>query len=263
MRSSARAGGDEVRSSFALRALSAALAFSALVLACAGPKVPPPGPCPEGMTEVGADAPGKGLFCIDRYEASLVEEDPGGERPFAPYDQVKGHHVRAVSRKGVVPQAYISRNEADLACRASKKRLCTEAEWVRACEGKARTTFPYGDARKTGVCNDNGKSPLATYYATMKPAGNEWDAMNDPRLNQMPNTVSRTGAHEGCSNPYGVFDMVGNLHEWIADPAGTFLGGYFLDTKLNGDGCHYKTVRHDAAYHDYSTGFRCCADLSQ
>jgi hypothetical protein len=29
---------------------------------------------------------------------------------------------------------------------------------------------------------------------------------------------------------------------------------------MNGDGCSYKTVAHDADYHDYSTGFRCCAD---
>ena len=39
--------------------------------------------------------------------------------------------------------------------------------------------------------------------------------MNDPRLNQQPNTVAKTGAFARCSNALGVFDMVGNLHEWV------------------------------------------------
>jgi formylglycine-generating enzyme required for sulfatase activity len=202
--------------------------------------------------------PGSVAYCIDRFEGSLVEAE--GDKPFSPFEQIKGRNVRAVSRAGVVPQSYISRNEAEVACRRSQKRLCTETEWVRACEGPAANAFPYGAERKTGYCNDNGKPPLVTYYASMHPAHDEWAAMNDPRLNQLPGTVAKTGSHPQCKSSFGVFDMMGNVHEWVADPAGTFLGGYYLDTKLNGDGCHYKTVAHDAAYHDYSTGFRCCAD---
>ena len=69
------------------------------------------------------------------------------------------------------------------------------------------------------------------------------------------------GVLEKRKNSFGVFDMVGNVHEWVADPNGTFRGGYYLDTTLNGEGCNYRTDAHDATYHDYSTGFRCCADL--
>ena len=58
----------------------------------------------------------------------------------------------------------------------------------------------------------------------------------------------------------GVFDLHGNLHEWIADPEGTFKGGFYADGKINGLGCGYTTTAHDTAYHDYSTGFRCCRD---
>jgi formylglycine-generating enzyme required for sulfatase activity len=54
--------------------------------------------------------------------------------------------------------------------------------------------------------------------------------------------------------------MVGNLHEWTAAVNGTFRGGYYLDTKINGEGCDYKTTAHEPNYHDYSTGFRCCKD---
>jgi sulfatase-modifying factor enzyme 1 len=219
-------------------------------------------PCPPGMSLVpGTDDLGD-AYCIDRYEGSLVEVTPDGERPFSPYEMVRGRKVRAVSRAGVVPQAYISRNEADLACRASKKRLCTEDEWVTACRGKNPTTFPYGDDRKAGYCNDTGVAPLATYYPGEGMDAYGFEPMNDPRLNQLPGTVALTGGHPHCRSSWGPFDMVGNVHEWIDDPAGTFLGGYYLDTHINGDGCGYKTVAHDADYHDYSTGFRCCATRS-
>jgi hypothetical protein len=54
--------------------------------------------------------------------------------------------------------------------------------------------------------------------------------------------------------------MVGDLHEWTADRNGTFRGGYYVATKLNGRGCGYVTTRHDAAYGEHSIGFRRCAD---
>lgn len=220
------------------------------------------GPCPRGMVLIAPkdDAPARAAFCIDRYEASLVETMPRGEVPFSPYEMVKGRSVRAVSRSGVVPQAYISRNEALAACSASRKRLCTEEEWMFACQGKRPTTFPYGDTRKDGYCNDAGKAPLQLLYSVQDDGTYGFEPMNDPRLNQIGGTVARTGSHRRCTNSYGVFDMVGNLHEWVDDPAGTFRGGYYLDTHINGDGCRYRTIAHDVSYHDYSTGFRCCAE---
>ena len=226
--------------------------------------------CPTGMSLVdpsvvvvpdgGTTRLAHGHYCIDRYEGSLVEVAKDGEHPFSPFEMVRGRRVRAVSHSGVVPQAYLSRNEAEVACKESHKRLCTEEEWVTACRGKRPTTYPYGDDRKPGFCNDDGKSPLQTYYPAGGADAHGFEAMNDPRLNALDGTVAHTGAHPHCHSSWGAFDMMGNLHEWIADPAGTFLGGYYLDTHINGDGCDYKTVAHDADYHDYSTGFRCCAD---
>jgi sulfatase modifying factor 1 len=218
------------------------------------------GTCPEGMAPVG------GRFCIDRWEASLVEVGADGDRPFSPYETPEGHAVRAVSREGVVPQGYVSRDQATRACAASGKRLCREAEWIAACRGDAPPSvphaFPYGDARERGACNDSGASPLRMLYGG---AANPFVSgpMNDPRLNQQPNTVAKTGAFARCSNALGVFDMVGNLHEWVTSPRPTFRGGYYLDTSLNGQGCGYRTTAHAAEYHDYSTGFRCCADASK
>ena len=71
----------------------------------------------------------------------------------------------------------------------------------------------------------------------------DWERMNDPELNQLEGTLAQTGEHDGCTNDYGVYDMVGNLHEWVDDPNGTFQGGYYQDTTINGEGCQYVTAR--------------------
>jgi hypothetical protein len=84
--------------------------------------------------------------------------------------------------------------------------------------------------------------------------------LNDSRINQEPGTLALTGSFANCQNDAGLFDMVGNLHEWTSDPNGTFEGGFYLDTHEHGDGCAYRTIAHGADYHDYSTGFRCCAN---
>jgi len=197
-------------------------------------------------------------FCIDRWEASLIEVAGSAERPFSPYDCPAGHAVRAVTGAGMVPQGYVSRDQAEAACAASGKRLCGEDEWMTACRGDPPRAFPYGNARERGACNDSGISPLRVFYAEAEMYQSK--PMNDPRLNQQPNTLARSGAFGRCTNGFGVFDMVGNLHEWVMSRRPTFRGGYYQDTHLNGDGCAYRTTAHQASYHDYSTGFRCCAD---
>lgn len=236
----------------------------ATVLGCgASHKTPPPSllPSPGCPSEMARIVDGTHAYCIDRWEASLVEVAGSSERDLSPFETVGKRTVRAVSRAGVVPQAYLSRNEAANACKRSDKRLCTEAEWVRACAGPRHATFPYGgSARKPGACNDQGRAPLSALANVLPPE--QWERMNDPRLNQVEGSVAKTGSHAACASPEGVYDLVGNLHEWVDDPEGTFLGGYYLDTTLNGPGCRYKTVAHGAVYHDYSTGFRCCKDAS-
>ncbi len=206
-------------------------------------------PCPPEMALVGKT-------CVDRWEGSLVEiHDDGTETDFDPHRPPNGHRVRAVSRPGVTPQAHISMIEAKKACEASGKRLCRADEWKAACKGPQKTRFPYGNQRIAHACVDtNRTSPMNVLFGGERTAR----TMNDPRANQMDNTVEKTGAAETCTNEYGVYDMVGNVHEWTAD--GSFRGGYYLDTKLNGPGCDYRTTAHAPAYYDYSTGFRCCAD---
>ncbi len=213
--------------------------------------------CPSGMANV------EGRFCIDKYEASLVEiMRNGAERNYSPFEMVGKHRVRAVSRGGVTPQGYISGEQAAAACHESGKRLCKPKEWKLACMGPKKKKYGYGEKVEPRRCNDHGKSPMAVKHAQLGSHTNLWadGTMNSPDLNQIPGTLAKTGAHDGCTNDYGVYDMVGNLHEWVDDHGGTFQGGYYQDTHLNGDGCNYATVAHDYVYHDYSTGFRCCAD---
>jgi len=218
------------------------------------------GLCPPDMASI------DDRFCVDRYEASLLEVLPDGtEAPFSPYASVKGHVVRAISEPGVFPQGYISEVEATQACAVSGKRLCKAREWKQACMGPAKKRYGYADSSHAGACNDHGRSPMVALYANVNLARQDhwdWERMNNPELNQLDGTLAHTGEHSECTNEYGVYDMVGNLHEWVDDPNGTFQGGYYQDTTLNGEGCQYVTMAHEARYHDYSTGFRCCSDVA-
>ena len=233
-----------------LAALSATLTGSPEATAAA---------CPTNMANV------LGRFCIDRYEASVdvVDQDGRTLRRHSPYHPPSpGQHLIARVRRGVVPQAHFSRVQAEAACIAAGKRLCTDNEWVTACMGRHPTKYPYGEQWERRRCNDDGVSPLRRFHGRDDSVATfGFEAMNDPRLNQVPGSVARTGQFSRCRNSFGIYDMVGNLHEWTAAPDGTFRGGYYLDTETNGKGCEYTTKAHSPAYHDYSIGFRCCADL--
>jgi hypothetical protein len=208
--------------------------------------------CSPGMTLVG------GAFCIGRYEAAVVEILPGGEeRMHSPFEPIGKAKVRAVSVLGVYPQGYISMTEAKQACERSSKRLCRAREWQKACMGPQNNAWSYGPTREIKRCNDAGRNPVVSLFGRRAWT---WNEMNFPKLNQLSSTLARAGEHQDCTNDYGVYDMVGNLHEWVDDERGTFYGGYYQDVTLNGQGCGYVTTAHEARYHDYSTGFRCCQD---
>lgn len=211
------------------------------------------GGCPAGMTRVST-------FCIDRWEAFLVEVLPSGQtQPWSPYFNPGTTRVRAVSAPGAVPQGYISGDQAKQACIEAGKRLCTDQEWLRACQGPSGWTYPYGNSRQNGVCNDaRSVHPAVEYFNSSQ----SWvySKIQHQCLNQLPQSLAKTGDKTGCLTAEGVYDMMGNLHEWTADPTGTFRGGFYVDTYRNGNGCLYRTTAHNTLHWDYSTGFRCCAN---
>ncbi len=214
------------------------------------------GACPAEMASVG------GRFCVDRYEGSLLVRTAEGHLAPWPAHQTPAGDRAYVARSaaGVLPQAYVSGAQAEAACQGAGKRLCHPVEWRAACGGTQGTTYPYGPAKIAGKCKDMGAAPMMLLHASTMKRGWGMLELNDPQNNRLEGTVSLTGSHPGCVTDQGVHDMVGNLHEWTADPNGTFQGGFWLDTTEHGEGCAYRTIAHGFGYHDYSTGFRCCKD---
>jgi formylglycine-generating enzyme required for sulfatase activity len=225
-----------------------------------------------------------GALCIDRFEAHLVSRGPSGEIVRHAFDQrpAPGVAYEARSEGGAYPQAYINRPEAAAACRAAGKRLCTLAEWQRTCGGAGALAYPYGPRWKAGACNQD-KPHLVTRLFGWDPRRWRYEDFNDPALDRAPGFLARAGEHPACERE-GVMDLVGNLHEWVSDTVdrallarlandgvrrqwqpgtsgnGVFVGGFFSNHEEHGPGCRFITVAHEPAYHDYSTGFRCCAD---
>jgi formylglycine-generating enzyme required for sulfatase activity len=219
-----------------------------------------------------------GKSCIDRWEARLFEADTPHPHNLRPKDGVR---YAARSESGVFPQAYINRLEAAAACEASDKRLCTLGEWYTACRGKERRTFPYGPGEKKGVCNASKPHLLAKLFGN-DPHRWTYESFNDPRLDIEPGFLAKSADYAGCQSSFGVYDQVGNLHEWVSDVVepslerklplrddirakleknhghGIFMGGFYSTTNEHGEGCGFVTIGHEPKYHDYSTGFRCC-----
>lgn len=236
--------------------------------------------CPQEMSRVGR-------ACVDRWEAFLASKAPDGtevihswfERP------QEGVEYIAKSAAGQFPQGYISRVEAAGACRNAGKRLCSRAEWMRACQGSKGWTFPYGNGRRAGKCNHGKIHLLSKMFGSNGRAWKYDEHFNNPALDQEPGFLARSGQYADCVGDAGVWDMVGNLHEWVSDTVteelvtrlegdgvqrrkqpwregnGIFMGGFFSTSSEHGPGCKFTTIAHEPTYHDYSIGFRCCQSL--
>lgn len=246
------------------------------------------GRCTADMVDI------RGEFCIDRYEARLV--DKRTNRPLSPYYppdpalalSLREHweHERfevgdararsrvlpnlpewqtneeicpmAVSRQGELPSGYLDGHTAARTCEAAGKRLCTPDEWVIACRGEQNQDYPYGPdyvARKCNVFRSSHPAQVLHQNASI--------GHLDPRLNQVQDQdgalLYSTGQSTECRSTWGndaVFDMVGNLDEWVDDAKGAFHGGFYArSTKL---GCRARITTHPREYRDYSLGVRCC-----
>jgi len=234
--------------------------------------------CPEPMAKVDR-------FCIDRYEAHLLADEkphPYQERP------PEGKSFQAVSEAKSFPQGYMSRDESESACRAASKRLCKLSEWLRACRGPSKTIFPYGNFEKKGSCNTRKPHLLSLKFQDAGPSSWKYsEHFNNPSLNLVPGFLEMTGSYQDCSGEEKIFDMVGNLHEWVSDTVdsnlpskivlvppiarnlrknfghGIFMGGFYSTGAQHGVGCNFITIGHEPSYHDYSTGFRCCKDSAE
>ncbi len=226
-----------------------------------------------------------GRFCIDRYEAHLVTTGDDDEVLIHPHYERPAEDVsyEARSRPDVFPQAYISRVESQQACKNAGKRLCRWLEWRRACQGPRWRRYPYGYGAKKGHCNIGKPHLMPELFGANNRAWKYEEHFNSPKQNQIPGYLAKAGEHPNCVSADGVFDMSGNLHEWIATSVGrafikrmkkekvkrdkqpyvlgngVFMGGFYSTIREHGPGCYFTTIAHEPRYHDYSTGFRCCA----
>jgi hypothetical protein len=250
----------------------------------------PPPHCPPEMVLVAS------RFCVDRFEAVILDARTG--EPLSPdypttpnlldhalaewatgRERAGNIHARAfplpfisparfgdkpepvaVSRLGVRPNGYVTGLVAEAACAAAGKRLCSLDEFVTACRGEGDTLFPYGDTYEDGVCNVFREDhPAAILH------GNASVGHLDPRLNRVVSRgrpmLERTGDSPACRSRWGsdaVYDMVGNLDEWVDEGNGAFAGGFYARSTRSG--CEALVTAHPKAYLDYSTGVRCCRD---
>lgn len=167
----------------------------------------------------------------------------------------------AMSVGGTVPQGYLSREVARRICKNAGKRLCSYDEWQSACRGEGGNQFPYGNSYVEGKCN---------VFRSLHPArllhGNASMGHLDPRLNlivEYPDDplLRPTGQTSQCVSRWGtdgIYDMVGNLDEWVDDEPAQFVGGFYARSTTKG--CEAKVTTHAPTYFDYSTGARCCKE---
>jgi formylglycine-generating enzyme required for sulfatase activity len=209
----------------------------------------------------------------DARVRSSVEEGmvlvPGGAFTLGDSLGGPGPHARFAPRRVELPPYWIDRYpypnvvgerplsdvswyEAATRCRALGKRLCTEAEWERACKGPEEHRYSYGDEYEEGRC----------HTGVMEEAGHA-----------MP--LAQIGEKVACVSGFGVYGMLGNVNEWVADirgessneglpfPSGSHLGYPILrggDFGMSGRDltCSFRNHSHTPFYTGGDDGFRCC-----
>lgn len=146
--------------------------------------------------------------------------------------------------KPVVGMNYL---EAAEKCASVGKRLCTAEEWTKGCEGEGN--WPYVDGWVRGSCN------VDKVY--MDPTG-RWEDYSGLWQGE------ESGSRPGCVSWYGVYDMVGNVDEWVFNEhsftknISGLKGGWWGPVRNR---CRPITDGHNEWHRGYQIGFRCCKDM--
>ena len=132
-------------------------------------------------------------YYIDKKEVTQGEYDRFTKatkkgKPFIPVFEDDQSKIL----KPELPAIGMSWTDAEAYCRWAGKRLPTEAEWEKAGRGEGRRRYPWGDEFGVGRANVDGEEDGFKYLAP-------------------------PGSFEAGRSPYGVYDMTGNVAEWVAD----------------------------------------------
>ncbi len=173
-------------------------------------------------------------FCIDRYEYP--------------------------NEAGSRPTVSVTWDEARDVCTNEGKRLCVAEEWTLACEGPERKPYPFGFSRDASACNFDKPYILPDNFAYEDP---QTRAAEIARVNQS----EPSGSRSRCVSDYGVYDMTGNVDEWVVNEHGSPQGPEFQSGLKGGywgpvrNRCRPMTTDHNHWHHGYQIGFRCCKDV--
>ena len=131
-------------------------------------------------------------FLMDKYEVSVGQ--------YAKYleatslDAPPDWNIMNQPQHQKRPVVNIDWADAAMYCKWAGKRLPTEAEWEKAARGTDGRTYPWGNELPTRLHANFGKM--------------EWN--NHAAL--VP-----VGKLEDGKSPYGIYDMAGNVWEWVND----------------------------------------------
>jgi len=170
-------------------------------------------------------------FCIDRYEYP--------------------------NERGKQPTVSVTWDEARDLCANEGKRLCAAEEWTLACEGTQLKPYPFGYTRDAIACNIDKPYLVPDNVAYADPRTR---AEEISRVSQS----EPSGTRQRCVSDYGVYDLTGNVDEWVLNERGTLQGPEFQSGLKGGywgpvrNRCRPTTIGHNHWHHGYQIGFRCC-----
>jgi formylglycine-generating enzyme required for sulfatase activity len=131
-------------------------------------------------------------FWIDLYEVTnrqYKQCEDAGSCPSHRADSASRESYYGNSEYDHYPVIFVSWDDAVAYCEWAGKRLPTEAEWERAARGPDALVYPWGNDYDQSRVNANG--------------------VNDD--------TTEAGDYADGVSPYGVYDMAGNVHEWVSD----------------------------------------------